>query len=76
MTIRRWFFKVEGGKNSVYLYDTANNDLSKSSMIKLPKSRTKEDLGHVVKIDTTEGKGEKVIEKYGVVYGLIVSICY
>lgn len=74
MTIRRWFFKNEGGgKESVYLYDTAQNDLSTSTLIKLPKSRTKEDLGHVLKIETTEGKGDKVMDKYGVVHGLMVS---
>lgn len=75
MTIKRWFFipKDEGsGKESVHLYETEHSDSSSNaSMIKLPKS--KKDLGPVVNVQTTEGKGDKVVNKYGSVHGLFVS---
>ena len=76
MTLKRWFFRMENeeeGRNSVYLYETANNDCAKASLIKMPKSK-EEHLGPVVKIETTEGKPAKVVDKYGSVHGILVSI--
>lgn len=76
MTIRRWFFEaVDEGKprKNVYLYDSEHSDNSDATLIKIPKSRTKKELGPVVSIETTEGKSSKIIEKYGVEHGLVVS---
>ena len=56
----------------MYLYDTLGADISKASRMKLPKARSKEDLGPVIDIETTEGKNKKVTEKYGVENGLVV----
>ena len=77
MTIKRWFLQVKSeGKEKalVYLYDTPQNDPKTASMIKLPKSKSKEDLGHVVNIETTEGKADKAVNKYGLDFGLCVSL--
>lgn len=72
MTIRRWFFVVkdDGNTKKVYLYDAAHSDLSDASKIQ----KSKEDLGPVTKVDTAEGKKEKIAGKYGAVHGLVVSI--
>ena len=73
MPVKRWHFDVEDG-DKVRLYDSESADLSKATAIKLPKSKTQEELGPVVKIETTEGKGKTAIDKYGAVHGLFVSI--
>lgn len=65
--------KEEDGKKNVYLYDTAHSDVSDASLIKSPKSKTK-DLGPVSTVDTTDGQKDKIKEKYGAVHGLVVSL--
>ena len=65
MTIRRWFFvpKEEGiAKKPVYLYETQSKT-AKSSLISLPKSKTKGEPGPVLKVETTEGKSAKIVDK-------------
>ena len=76
MTIRRWSFvaKEEGRKTNVYLYETELSDFSKAVPIKTPKSKDKEDLGPIATIETTDGKSERVVQKYGSVCGLVVSV--
>lgn len=71
MTIRRWFFKEAGGK--IFLYDTPTNDTNEGVLIRKPKSKKNEELGPVLTIETTEGN-EKASQKYGIVFGLLVSI--
>ena len=63
--------KEESGK-SVFLYDSPNNDTSEGNLVKKPKSRSNEELGPVLSVDSTEGN-KKAEEKYGAVHGLIVS---
>ena len=42
-TVKRWYFDVEDG-DKVRLYDSESADLSKATAIKLPKSKTQEEL--------------------------------
>lgn len=72
MPLKRWHFVKKDG--AIYLYDSLQSDITKSTRIKLPKTRTKEDLGPVKTIETTSGKKEQVAEKYGPDNGLVVSI--
>lgn len=71
MPLKRWYFVRRD--EAIYLYDSSQSDITKAARIKLPKSRSKEDLGPVKKIETTDGKKEKVAEKYGPDNGLVVS---
>lgn len=73
MTVKRWFFRKEKDA-AVYLYDTPQSDPSTGVLIKNVKSKTSTNLGPVLKIETTEGKSDKVSNKYGVVHGLYVSL--
>ena len=71
MPLKRWYFVKRD--EAIYLYDTPQSDITKATPIKLPKSRTKENLGPVQQIETTDGKKEQVAEKYGLDNGLVVS---
>lgn len=68
MGVRRWFFRAVEDKN-VCLYDSEKSDLSDA----VPIKKSKQELGKVVSIETTEGKSSKICDKYGVVHGLLVS---